>query len=42
MDSPRRFATQTQTNFFRNGVGLSSTFLIKKNKKKDKKLFTFV
>tara|TARA_Y100000356_G_scaffold15793_1_gene11223 strand:+ start:19383 stop:19511 length:129 start_codon:yes stop_codon:yes gene_type:complete len=42
MDSPRQFATQTQTNFFRNGVGLSSPFLIKKKIKKDKKSFTFV
>jgi len=34
MDSPRQFATQTQTDFLRNGVGfrgVSSLFLIKKN-----------
>ena len=43
IDSPRDFATQTQTNFFRNRVGcLSSKILIKKNKKKCKKSFTFM
>ena len=38
IDSPRDFATQTQTNFFRIRVGcLSSKISIKKNKKNVKK-----
>lgn len=40
MDSPRRFATQTQTSFFRNGVGscgVSSLFFNKKKINKNTK-----